>query len=125
MRQGRLTDEFRERTKRFAADVIRLYTSLPKGLEETQVCSSQLLRAGTSVAAQARQASRAQSESEFITKLGSALQHTDETQLWLELLREECDADPDLIEPLQQESTELIAIMSTILRKMNQNAAEK
>lgn len=88
--KGRLSIEFRDRSKRFAALVIRLYVKLPKDREEVRVCGRQLLRAGTSVTAHVREASRARSEAEFISKLGGALQEADETQLWLELLNEEC-----------------------------------
>lgn len=83
--EGRLKEEFRNRTKLFAAEVIRLFTKLPKGREEVRVLGKQLLRSGTSVAAQIREASRARSADEFISKLGGALQEADESQLWLEL----------------------------------------
>ncbi len=122
MRQGRLTDEFRERTKRFAARGIRLYVALPKDQEETHLCAQRFLNASTAVAAHARSASRTQNETGFISKLSESLQATDESQLWLELLREECDIDPTLTESLQQEASELIAIMTTIIRRLKQNA---
>lgn len=86
MQEGRLSREFRERAKNFAASVIRFYVSLPKGPEEARVCGKQCLRSGTSVAAHIREASRARSDAEFKSKLGGALQEADETQLWLELL---------------------------------------
>jgi four helix bundle protein len=70
MREGRLTDEFRARTKKFAALIIRFYVQLPNGRDEVEVCAKQMLRSGTSVAAHAREASRARSEAEFISKLG-------------------------------------------------------
>ncbi len=115
--KGRLPEEFRGRTKRFAAQIIRLYVALPKSREEIRVLGKQLLRSGTSVAAHVREASRARSASEFISKLGGALQETDESSLWLELLREECGIDPALTEPLERESSELIAIMTTMIRR--------
>lgn len=77
--QGRLSEEFRERSKRAAAGIIRLYVSLPKNKEELRVIGKQLLRSGTSVAAQIREASRARSESEFVSKLGGAIQEADES----------------------------------------------
>lgn len=117
MREGRLTSEFKGRTKRFAATIIQLYVKLPKGRDEVQVCGKQMLRSGTSVAAHTREASRARSDAEFISKLGGALQEADETQLWLELLREECGIDPSFTEPIENESNELIAIMTTIVRR--------
>jgi four helix bundle protein len=122
MRSGRLTDEFRTRTKHFAASIIRLYVKLPRGRDEVQVCAKQLLRSGTSVAAHCREASRARSEAEFVSKLGGALQEADESQMWLELLREECGVDPQLITPLEQEADELMAILTTIIRRTEQKS---
>jgi four helix bundle protein len=109
MNQGRLSEEFRARTKLFAAAVIRMYVKLPKAREEVRVLGKQLLRSGTSVAAQIREASRARSAEEFVSKLGGALQEADESQLWLELLREDCGIAPALTEPLEKESSELMA----------------
>jgi four helix bundle protein len=85
MREGTLSDEFRARTKKFAALIIRFYVQLPKDRDEVQVCARQMLRSGTFVAAHAREAARARSKAEFISKLGGALQEADETQLWLQL----------------------------------------
>ena len=115
--KGRLPDEFRDRTKRFAAGVIRLFVRLPKSKEEVRVLGKQLLRSGTSVAAHVREASRARSDDEFISKLGGALQEADESILWLELLREECGADAGNTAPLEREASELIAIFTTIIRR--------
>ncbi|HCC20888.1 MAG TPA: four helix bundle protein [Verrucomicrobiales bacterium] len=118
MRQGRLTVEFRDRTKRFAAQIIRLYVDLPKGHEEVKVLGKQLLRSGTSVAAHVREASRARSDAEFISKLGGALQETDESQLWLELLLEECKIPIEPSQSIHREAGEIIAIMTTIVKKI-------
>ena len=115
MRSGRLTDEFRTRTKHFAASILRLYVNLPRGREEVQVCAKQLLRSGTSVAAHCREASRARSEAEFVSKLGGGAQEADESQMWLELLREECGVDPQMTTPIEQEADELMAILTTII----------
>jgi four helix bundle protein len=117
MNQGRLPAEFRNRTKLFAASVIRLYVKLPKAREEVRVLGKQLLRAGTSVAAHTREASRARSDDEFASKLGGALQETDESQLWLELLREECGIAPDFTQPIETEANELMAIYTTMINK--------
>ncbi len=122
MRGGRLTEEFRTRTKRFAASIIRLYVKLPKGREEVSVCGKQMLRSLTSVAAHTREASRARSDAEFVSKLGGALQEADETQLWLELLSEECGIESTLTEPIQSEANEIIAIMTTIIRRTGGNS---
>jgi four helix bundle protein len=115
--RGRLPEEFRGRTKRYSAAIIRLYVKLPKAREEVRVTGKQLLRSGTSVAAHVREASRARSTNEFVSKLGGALQEADESILWLELLREECGIDSDLTSRLERESSELIAIMTTMIRR--------
>src|SRR5947207_9267200 len=112
--QGRLPEEFRQRTKLYAAGVIRLFVKLPKEREEVRVLGKQLLRSGTSVAAHVREASRARSSEEFTSKLGGAAQEADESLLWLELLREECRVAPELTQPLEQESSELLAIFTTM-----------
>ena len=115
--KGRLSDEFRDRTKRYAAQVIRLFVKLPKTREEVRVLGKQLLRSGTSIAAHVREASRARSNEEFVSKLGGALQETDESALWLELLREDCGIDPALTKPLEKEADELMAILTTMINK--------
>jgi four helix bundle protein len=114
---SRLSDEFRNRTKKYAAEIIRLYVKLPKAQEEVRVLGKQLLRSGTSVAAHVREASRARSNAEFTSKLGGALQEADESILWLELLREECGIHPSMTQPLEAESSELIAIITTIINR--------
>lgn len=77
----------------------------------------QMLRSGTSVAAHVREASRARSDDEFVSKLGGALQEADETQLWLELLREDCGISLAQTTPLEKEADELIAIMTTMIKR--------
>jgi four helix bundle protein len=122
MNKGRLSEEFRTRTKAFAAGVIRLYVKLPKAREEVRVLGKQLLRSGTSVAVHVREASRARSDDEFVSKLGGALQEADESALWLELLREECGIELALTMPLEKESSELMAIFTTMInRTKNKN----
>jgi len=119
-RTGRLPEEFRDRTKRFASSVIRLFIQLPKAREEVRTLGKQLLHSGTSVAAHVREASRARSAEEFVSKLGGALQEADESALWLELLREDCGIAPSLTQPLEVEASELIAIItSMIIRTRN------
>ena len=69
------------------------------------------------MAAHVREASRGRSDDEFVSKLGGALQEADGSQLWLELLREECGVAPALTLPLEQESSELMAIFTTMINK--------
>jgi four helix bundle protein len=79
--------ELRDRTKQFALRVIRLYGALPKTVE-SQVIGKQLLRSGTSVVANYREACRARSNSEMVSKLSIVEQELDESQLWMELIIE-------------------------------------
>ena len=108
--------DFRKRTKAFAVEIIHLYAALSKEAS-VQVCGKQILRSGTSIAANFREAYRARSTAEFISKLGICLQEADETQLWLELLKEGCNIKNDKIDLLWQECDELIAIMVTWVKK--------
>ena len=108
--------DFRKRTKKFAVEIIHLYTSLSKEAS-VQVCGKQLLRSGTSIAANFREAYRARSNAEFISKLGICLQEADESQLWLELLKEGCNEENSKIDQLWKECDELIAIMVTWVKK--------
>jgi four helix bundle protein len=77
--------DLRPRTKQFALRVVRLFGRLPKS-SEAQVIGKQLLRSGTSVAANYRESCRARSTAEMIAKLGIVEQELDESALWLELL---------------------------------------
>jgi four helix bundle protein len=115
--RGRLPEDFRQRAKAFAGGVIQVFVKLPKAREEVRVLGKQLLRSGTSVAAHIREASRARSADEFVSKLGGALQEADESQLWLELLREECGIAPKDTLPLEKEAGELLAIMTTMINR--------
>ena len=74
-----------ERTTRFALQIIEPYSTLPK-TTVAQVLGRQLLRSGTSVGAQYREANRAKSTADFMSKIEGALQELDETSYWLELL---------------------------------------
>jgi four helix bundle protein len=117
MNQGRLPENLRGRTKAFAAATIKMFIKLPKAREEVRILGKQLLRSGTSVAAHVREASRARSTDEFVSKLGGGLQEADESCLWLELLREECAIASALTLPSEKEASELIAIFTTMIKR--------
>jgi four helix bundle protein len=87
-----------------------MYCSLPK-TTEAQTLGKQVLRSATSVAANFREASRARSEAEFVSKLGIVEQEIDETMLWFELLVE-CEIVPKgKLDLLIQEADELLRIV--------------
>lgn len=74
-----------------------------------------------SVAAHTREASRARSDAEFCSKIDGALQEADESQLWIELLCEDCGIDSGDIVKLHSETNELIAIFVTMLNNTRRN----
>jgi four helix bundle protein len=106
--------------KRFAAGVIQLCVKSPKSQDENLILGRQLLRSGTSVAAHIREASRARSDEELVSKLSVALQAADESALWLQLLCEKCGVKPDPTSPLEMESFELLAILATMINRTKQ-----
>ena len=117
MHEGRLSAEFRNRTRNFASSIVRLFITLPRRRDEVSVLAKQMLRAGTSVAAQLREASRARSIEEFSSKVGGALQEADEVQFWLELLRDDCRIGSVELNSAHREAGELVAILVTILQR--------
>jgi len=119
----RLTEELRNRSKQYASAIIRLYVSLPVSRREVQVLGHQLLRSGTSVAAQIREASRARSDAEFCSKLDSALQEADESALWLELLRDDCGITAKELNDLMAETDELMSIFVTMVNRTKRRRA--
>ncbi len=119
---SRLSEEIRERTKKFASAIVRLYARLPRERREVEVLGHQLLRSGTSVAAHVREASRARSDAELCSKLDGAIQEADESLLWLELLRDDCGIDDNSLAQLHVEADEIIAIFVTIVSRIRKNA---
>lgn len=102
----------RERTKALALRIIRLSTALPRSREAEVLCR-QLLRSGTSVGAHYREACRARSTAEFISKIEGGLQELDESLYWLELLGESGIVAPQKLTSLHQEAEELPAMLAS------------
>jgi four helix bundle protein len=109
-----------KRTKNFALQIIRLFSALPK-TTEAQVIGKQVLRSGTSVGANSREASRGRSKAEFIAKCGDSLRELEETGYWLELLSEAGIDTSDELQKLRAECDELTAIFVTILKRSKEN----
>lgn len=108
--------DLKVRTKAYARRIIKLFAALPK---ETvaQVLGKQLLRSGTSVGANYREANRGRSKAEFIAKIGDCLREVDEPAYWLELLVEEQLVPADKLTALLDETQQLTAIFVTILKR--------
>jgi four helix bundle protein len=102
--------DLRERTKEFALRIVRLYAALPK-TTEAQVLGKQVLRSGTSVGANYREATRARSTAEFVSKVGVSLQELGETDYWLELLAASGIVPEARLADLRNELNELTAIL--------------
>jgi four helix bundle protein len=117
----RISKELRQRTKRFGSQIIQLYIRLPKRRDEVLILGKQMLRAGTSVPAHTREASRARSDAELCSKLDGLLQEADETQLWLEYLIEDFRLNDNKIPILIKECDELISIFATIVNKVRKS----
>ena len=109
--------DLRRRLKQFALRIIKLHSALPKR-GAAQVLGNQVLKSGTSPGAHYREAQRAKSDADFISKIEGALQELDETQYWLELIGEGKILAVRRLEPLHQEAEELIAILVTIVNRV-------
>ncbi len=93
-----------------------MFSAVPK-TTEAQVLGKQLLRAGTSVGANYREAYRGRSKAEFIAKCGDSLRELEETAYWLELLVEANIVETAKLSALRRECDELTAIFVTILKR--------
>lgn len=118
--QPKATD-LRTRTKRFALQIIRLCEHLPR-TDTARVIGRQLLRSGTSSGAQYREAHRAKSTADFVSKMEGALQELDETAYWLELLVEGGIIEERAIHEVYAEANELIAIFVVSVRTAKQKS---
>jgi four helix bundle protein len=112
--------DLKERTKEFALRILAMYSSLPKSME-ARVLGKQILRSGTSVGANYREASRGRSKAEFVAKMGDCLKELDETQYWLELLSEGGIVAKEKLAGLANEAKELTAIFVTIIKSTKKN----
>jgi four helix bundle protein len=108
--------ELEGRTKDFGVRVVRLIRTFPKTVDGIEV-GRQLLKAGTSIGANYREANRAESKDDFIHKIGIAEKEAAETAYWVEI----CEAAPlgnnSEVRAILKEANELLAILTTIGRK--------
>jgi four helix bundle protein len=109
--------DLKPRTKTFALRVIKMYSKLGKSDTVAQVLGKQVLRSGTSVGANYREASRARSKAEFIAKIGDCLKEIEETEYWLELLVDSGCVSAAKMADLFDETRQLFAIFTTINKR--------
>jgi four helix bundle protein len=116
MRDENQPEALKPRTKRYALRIIKMFTSLPE-TEVARVLGRQVLRSGTSVGANYREAYRARSRAEFVSKIGDCLKELEETSYWLELLVDSTTVPSRKMAALPQETDELLAICTTISKR--------
>jgi four helix bundle protein len=104
-------EELKKRTKQFPIRIVKLFRSLARS-EEARIIGRQMLRSGTSVAANYRAVCRSRSKAEFIAKIGVVVEEADETVLWLELLVDTEIVRENRMGKLLGEANELLAIFA-------------
>lgn len=115
--------ELKNRTKKFAIKIVKLCESLPNK-QIGWTITNQIIRSGTSVAANYRAVCRAKSDKDFISKMETVVEEADETLFWLELISELHLIEDKNIRDLEKEANELVAIfvtsVKTVKRRLNQ-----
>jgi four helix bundle protein len=116
-------ENLKQRTRKFALDVIKLVEKLPRDMA-SEVLGKQLLRSGTSVAANYRSATRAKSSADFINKMSIVEEEADESELWTDLLEASGRIQATVAQPMRKEAGELTAIAIASIRTARRTAAE-
>lgn len=106
-------EKYRQRTKKFAVAIIVFYARHCKQTEELRVIGKQLLRSGTSVAANFRAVTRGRSAAERFSKMCIVVEEIDETQFWLELIEEANLLDKSTFGDIKKETDELVKVFTT------------
>jgi four helix bundle protein len=114
MNNFEFAERMKARTKAFAVQIVYFYRTLPK-TEEARVLGRQMLRSGTSVAANYRAVCRAKSQADFISKMGNVVEEADETLLWLELMEETGICASEKLTSVKVEADEFLRIFSSSL----------
>ena len=112
--------DLKRRTKAFALRILKLVDALPK-TTAGRALASQIVRSGTSVAANYRAACRARSTADFIAKMGIVEEESDETLFWLELLEESELVSAAKLAAVKQEANDLIAITIASIKTTRRN----
>jgi four helix bundle protein len=113
--EGSTPTDLRERTFAFALSVVRLFRHTRGNVNE-RALARQFLRSGTSVGAHYREAARARSNAEFISKMEGGLQELDETVYWIQLLAAAEVLPSAATRPMLTEADALIRIFVTCVR---------
>ena len=111
-----MANTIQDKSKAFAIRIIRCYKFLTEQKQE-RIMSKQLLRCGTSIGANTRESKNAQSRMDFLNKLNIALKEADETDYWLDLLHETDYLDDNQYTSLNEDCSELIKLLTSIIKK--------
>lgn len=114
--------DLRDRTKDFALRIVRMFTDLPE-TDEARILGEQALRSGTAVGAHYREAHRHRGKPEFHSKISECLKELDETAYWLELLIDGRLVPAAKLSSLQDETHQLLAILTTIAKNAKARTA--
>jgi four helix bundle protein len=115
MKDEKPRQDLRLRTKTFAFRIIKMCASLPR-TREGRILGDQVFRSSTSVAANYREAYRARSRAEFVSKLGDCQKELEETIPWIELLGDSGTTKVSKLSLLLQEADELMVIFSSMIK---------
>jgi four helix bundle protein len=118
--KSEFAEYFRNRTKKFVVDNIRLYRLLPK-TEEARIVGKQLLRSSSSVGSNYRAACRARSQGEFHSKLSIVVEEADESVFWMEILIEAEIIKQNEINSLMTEANEILKVVATARKSVSNN----
>lgn len=110
-----------DKSKAFALRIIKMYKYLTEEKKE-YILSKQVLRSGTSIGANAREASRGQSKADFYANLYISLKEADETQYWLELLYESGYLPEKEYKTIYEECEELVRLLVSITKNQKKNS---
>ena len=113
--------ELEDRTKKFAVQLVRFIYKQDRDIINN-ILFTQLIKAGTSIGANYREADGAESKKDFIHKIGIVQKEASETQYWLEVLLESNIINSDGIDVLLNESTQLLAIFTAIGKTSKKNS---
>jgi four helix bundle protein len=115
-----MSQELKQRTKKFALRCVDLALALPES-DLGRTVRRQLLRCGTGVGTGYRAAARAKSPADFIAKMGTVEEETDETMLWMEIIIEKSLVKKDRVEPLYNEADEILSIVVASIKTARKN----
>ena len=109
-----------DKSKAFALRIIKLYKYMVDDKKE-YVLSKQILKSGTSIGANVKEAIRGQSKADFYSKMNIALKESSETEYWLELLNESGYIDDKAFESVYADCKEILRILMAITKTQKQN----